>query len=692
MSNMDLSHVRTFALIGHGGDGKTTLADSSVMATGITDRPGSVEDGSSFMNFLPEEKSRRVSIATSICSFEHDGYRLNLLDTPGDANFAGETRSAIQAVDHVILVLSAQDGIKVGSEKTVRLARECGLGVSVIANKMDSGSANFGMLAKRLEEAFGLRVVKLHLPLGHGDSYAGYIDLLAQKAHHFALDGSGQHTSGEIPDALRDDTETARMEMIEAIAEGDDATLEKYLEQGTLEYDEILTTLRKGVRDGKLMPLLSAAASLGIGGHALLDTAIKVLPSPTEAPMPTARAGEEALDLEANPDGPVVAYVFKSVTDRYTGMLSIFRVYSGTVSADVVATNSRSGNRERLHKILKLQGEHTTDVREVGPGGIAAVAKLHATHTGDTLGPEKTAIAVDASPTPRGVISFAVEAEKGEEDKVFDALNRLAEEDPSLTLGRDERTHEFLLTGLGQLHIEVTLDKLHRIFNVDLKLKPPKVPYQETIRGRAERVEGKLKKQSGGRGQYGVCFLTVEPGPRGSGVDFVDEIVGGSIPRQFIAAVEKGVRERCNRGIIAGYPVTDVIVRCVDGKHHAVDSSEQAFKTAASIGMKAAFQAAKPTLLEPLMHLEVLVTDDHVGDVMGNLNSRRGKVAGVDQKGSMQVIRAEVPMAEVLTYASDLTSMTGGKGSFTMDFAHYDEVPKETRDKLIAEVAKDKEE
>jgi elongation factor G len=684
MANVE--RTRTFALIGHGGDGKTTLADAIVMAAGVTNRLGRVDDGSSFMNFLPEERERRVSISAAVCSFEHEGHELHLLDAPGDANFLGEAQSALCAVDHAVLVLSAQDRVRVGTEKAYRLARAAGLSVTAVANKMDLERADYDDVAAELERRFEVRVVKLHLPLGRGESFEGYVDLLTRKAHVFARDGSGQPRVGPPAPAVADAVSSAYQALVEAVAEGDDAMLEKYLEQGELASEEVIATLRKGVRSGVLLPLLCAAASHAIGGQALLQFALLAFPSPAEGPRREGKRKGEPVELVPEAKQPVVACVFKSVADRYAGMLSVFRVLAGTLHTDMSVVNSRTGSKERIGKLLRLRGEQTQETTEVGPGGIAAIPKLRDTRTGDALCDDRHPTEVQLPPPPRGVISFAIEAQnKGEEDKVFESLGRLVDEDPSLRLERDPRTAEFLLTGLGQLHIEVALDKLRRLFKADVKLKPPKVPYMETVRGRAENVEGKLKKQSGGRGQFGVCYLTVEPGERGGGVQFVDEIVGGSIPRQFIPAVEKGVRETCAQGIVAGYPVTDITIRCIDGKYHSVDSSEMAFKTAGSLGLKAAFAQAKPVLLEPIMEMQIAVPDEFVGDVMGNLNSRRGRVSGVDAQGSMQVVRAHVPMAEVLSYASDLTSITGGQGSFSMEFSRYEEVPKEIQEKIIAE-------
>jgi elongation factor G len=680
----DVTRTRIFALIGHGGDGKTTLADSLAMAAGVVNRLGSVEDGTSFMNYLPEEKARRITISASVCSFEKDGYRMCAVDTPGDSNFAGELAGALQAVDHAVLVVASGEDVKVGTDKAFKLARGSGISVTAVANKMDHEAANFDATASNLERDFGIRVVKLHLPIGSGVQFGGYVDLITRKAH--TSDGSGAVQVGDVPGDLEDAVEEARMAMIEAVAEGDDAILEKYLEEGELSEDEIEQTLRKGTREGLLMPLISAAADRNIGGRALLDLATRFFPSPADVPARAAKKQDEEVELAPDADAPFAAAVFKSVADRYAGALSLLRVYSGTLNTDMTVLNPRTGTKERIGKILRLVGEETSEIKQVEPGEIAALAKLKDTHTGDTLCDEKHAVEVTVAPPPTGVISFAVTAAtKGDEDKVFESLNRLVEEDPTLGLGRDDRTGEFLLTGLGQLHIEVTLEKLRRLFGVEVNLKPPKVPYLETVTGRVEHVEGKLKKQSGGRGQFGVCYLTLEPGERGSGVEFVDKIVGGSIPRNFIPAVEKGVRETCVQGIVAGFPMTDIQIHCIDGKHHPVDSSEQAFKTAGSLGIKAAVAQAKPTLLEPIMDVEVSVPDDFVGDIMGNLNSRRGKVAGVEGQGSAQVIRARVPMAEMLAYASDLTSMTGGKGSFTMEFSHYEEVPAQIREKIIAD-------
>jgi elongation factor G len=685
-----MSEVRrsiNFALIGHGGDGKTTLADSLLWSAGVTSRLGRVDDGTSFMNWLPEEKVRRASISTSVCSFAHGDAEFTILDVPGDANFGGELRGALAAVDNAVIVLSGQDGLKVGTERAYHYAREHHLGLAAVANKLDQERADYDAVARQLEEELAVRVVKLHLPLGRADKFSGYVNLLTGRAHR--LNGDHKMHDEAPPAELADAIAAARLAMIEAVAEADDSLLEKYLGGEEPSEAEIFATLRKGVRDDTLLPLLCAASARNIGGEALLLAAENIFPTASDATPRKAVQGESEVELAADPGAHVSALVWKSIADRYAGMLSVLRVFSGTVRKDMTLRNARTGAHERVGKLLRIHGEQTEEVTAVYPGQIAAIPKLKDTHTGDTLCEEKHALSIPMEPPPHGVISFAVEAEnKGEEDKVFDALHRIVEEDRSLTLKRDERTNEFLLTGLGQLHIEVSLAKIARVFHVKVKLKPPRVPYLETIRGRAENVEGKLKKQSGGRGQFGVCYLTIEPGERGSGVVFLDEIVGGSIPRQFIPAVEKGVRETCERGVIAGYPLTDIRIAVTDGKYHTVDSSEMAFKTAGSLALRAAVAAAKPALLEPVMTMSVTVPDNHVGDVMGNLNSRRGRVAGVEARGHSEVIKAHVPMAEVLSYASDLTSMTGGQGSFDMEFSHYEEAPAAVQDRVVAEAAK----
>jgi elongation factor G len=494
-----------------------------------------------------------------------------------------------------------------------------------------------------------------------------------------AITSSG---TGEIPEELADAAQTAREALVEAVAECDDDLIEKYLEEGELSEEEVVRGLVAGTRASSITPVYCGAATEEIGAESLLVGITEILPSAADRPAWLAADGAE---VTATPESPFSAVVFKTLIDRYAGTLSIFRVVSGTVRSDMSVLDASSGNKERLGKLMLLKGEQHDDVPEAGPGDVVAVAKLKSVKTGHALTAEKGGVQLPAIEIPQGVISYAIQAKsKGDEDKVYSSLGRLVEEDPTLHLGREASTGEFLLTGMGELHVRITVQKLQRMFGVGVDLKTPKVPYRETVTRRAENVEGKLKKQTGGKGMFGVCYLTVEPRGRGEGVEFVDEISGGSIPRNLIPAVEKGVMESCTAGPLAGYPVVDIRVRCIDGKFHAVDSNEMAFKLAASFGFKLAVEQARPSLLEPIMNVEISAPSDHVGDVMGDVSSRRGRVQTTEAQGSATVVQAQVPMAEMLEYASSLTSMTGGQGEFHMEFSHYDEAPAQVRDKVVA--------
>jgi elongation factor G len=561
------------------------------------------------------------------------------------------------------------------------MLRHCrALGVPVIAfvNSMDRERADFDRAVESLREIDANPAV-LALPLGAESGFQGCIDLVHRKAYT----ASGE---GEIPADMAETVEAAREALTENVAESDDTLLEKYLEEGELQEDELLHGLLEATRQGKLTPVFCGAAISELGVPALMRAVTELLPSAADA---TTRVGTDAdgsdVEVPAAAEGPFAALVIKTQIDRYAGTLSLLRVVSGTVKADMTILNATSGDKERLGKLLVLHGDEHVDVPEAGPGDIIGVAKLKSVHTGTALCAEKGGAHLPEIEIPQGVISYAISAKaKGDEDKVYSSLGKLLEEDPTLHLAREASTGEFLLSGMGELHVRMTVKKLKRIFSVDVELKTPKVPYRETITRKAEHVEGKLKKQTGGKGMFGVCYLTLEPKPRGEGVEFSDEIVGGAIPRGLIPAVEKGVLEACQAGPLAGYPVVDIKVRCIDGKHHAVDSNEMAFKLAASFGFKAGVEQARPTLLEPIMLAEISGPSDHVGDIMGDLSSRRGKVQSTEAKGSATVVQAQVPMAEMLEYASTLTSMTGGQGEFHMEFSHYEEAPAQVREKIIA--------
>ena len=594
----------------------------------------------------------------------------------------GEGRAliALHAMDAAILVVSAADGAKVGTERMWRAARELGVTVIAFLGGVDRDRADFDAAVESLAK-MELKPAVLSLPIGAGADFAGVVDLVAMRA--WTADGEG-----EIPGALADEAQQARQRLVEAVAECDDELLEKYLEEGELGTEEVARGLVSGVRAGAITPVCAGSGLSGLGVEALLRAVFELFPSPAEGRAFSGQTIADGADCEvgADPEAPFTAVVFKTAIDRYAGTLSVFRVVSGRVHSDENILDATSETKQRLGKLHLLRGADHEETDEAGPGDIVAVAKLKDTHTGDVLTAERGGIRLKKIPIPHGVLSYAIEAKsKGDEDKLFTSLARIVEEDPTLQVERDPRTGQFLLTGMGELHIRSVVEKLKRMFNLEILLERPKVPYRETVTRKAEHIEGKLKKQTGGKGMFGVCYLTVEPLPRGDGVQFVDEIVGGAIPRGLIPAVEKGVLEACERGPLAGYPVVDVRVRCIDGKHHSVDSNEMAFKLAGSMGFKTAAERAKPTLLEPVMDVEVAAPDESIGDVIGDLNSRRGRVQSTDSRGSTSVIKAQVPMAEMLEYASVLTSLTGGKGAFHMEFSHYDELPAQIRDKVVEE-------
>jgi elongation factor G len=674
MGHVDVANRRSFALIGHAGDGKTSLGEALLHAAGATSELGSVHDGTSVLDSGPEEKERKHTLSSAIYSFDWQGFHLTLVDTPGDPNFQGDGQVALAALDGAIVVVSAGDGIKVGTESMWRAARRWDVPAIAFVAGMDRERADFAAAVESLGKLEGAKPIAVCLPIGAGEEFRGVIDLVRPGA--------------DVPAERAGELESAREQLAEAVAECDDELLEKYLEEGSLSDEDVLAGLIAGVRRGVLLPVLCGSGPAEVGVLETLRSITEWLPSPADRPARAATPveGGDGTEVLADPDGTFTAIVFKTVVDRYAGTLSLFRVVSGQARHDTAVLDATGGNRERFSKLLELHGAEHSDVDTAGPGDIIAVAKLKGVHTGHALTSEKKGLRLDAIPIPEGALSYAITAKsKGDEDKVFSSLGRLVEEDPTLKLGRDPATGEFLLTGMGELHIRMTVQKLKRQYQVEVELKTPKVPYRETIQSRVENVEGKLKKQTGGKGMYGVCYLTLEPLPRGGGVEFVDEIVGGSIPRNLIPAVEKGVQEAAVAGPLAGFPVVDVRVRCIDGKHHSVDSNEMAFKIAGSVGFKAGVEKARPTLLEPIMNAEISCPEGSVGDIMGDVSGRRGRVQTSEVKGSSQVIKAQVPMAEMLEYASTLTSLTGGKGAFHMEFSHYEEVPAQVREKIVAE-------
>lgn len=683
--------LRNIALVAHGGAGKTSLAEVMLFDAGVINRLGRVEDGTAAMDFEAEELKRNISISTAFHQFTWKKNTVNIIDTPGDQNFFSDTRTCMQAADSVIVIVDAVDGVKVQTELGWDFAEEFGLPCTIFINKLDRERADFLRAFNDAVEIFQPKPIMIQLPIGKEDNFNGVVDLLAMKA--FIYDESGKAKPTEIPSDMTEEVESARENLIENIAEADDELLERYLEGESLSDDEIMTALKKGTLNRVFVPVLCGSATKNIGISLLQDYIVQCLPSPLDRGSwkATSLNGENEIEITPDSGGPFSAFIFKTVADPYAGRLSIFRVVSGTLGSDGTFFNANKDTRERFSQLLRITGKEQKTVEGAGPGDIVAVSKLKESTTGDTLCDEKNKVKFTLAEPMPSLISFAlVPKSKGDEDKVFTSLQKLLEEDTALKVDRNAETKEILISGLGNIHIEVTVEKLKRKFNVEVELNVPKVPYRETVRKKV-RVQGKHKKQTGGHGQYGDCWIQLEPLPRGSGFEFVDAIVGGVIPKGYIPAVEKGIVESCQRGVLAGFPCIDFRATVDDGSYHAVDSSEMAFKVAGSLAFKKAATQAEPVLLEPIMAVTITTPDEYMGDVMGDLNGRRGRVLGMDNKGKNQIIKASVPMAEMLTYAPDLRSMTGGRGIFSMEFSHYDEVPVQVAQKIIEAANKAKE-
>lgn len=679
--------LRNVALIAHGGSGKTSLAEAMLFNGKSTTRLGKVDDGSSCLDFEPEEVKRKITISTAVHHTTWKKHVINLLDTPGDDNFLSDTRFSLQAADAVVVVVDATDGVKVGTEKVWAFADQQELPRVVFVNKLDRERADFDKAVEEAGRSFEVKATPVFLPIGSQDQFKGLVDLVKMKAYLYGRDGSGKFETAEIPPDMADTVEEWREKMIENIVEVNDELMEKYLEGEELSVPEIEETFFMGIRSGQVVPVICGAATLNMGVAQLMDLIIHGLPSPLErGPRQGLKPGtEETVERPPEPEAPFSALVFKTLADPFAGKLTLLRVFSGTLNADATVYNVSRDTKEKFGQLLLLEGKKQQPVATAGPGDIVAIAKLKETVTGDTLADPADPVLFPAVQPLAPVISYAVQAKvKGSEDKVFTSLARLLEEDPSLRLERDQATSEIILSGTGQIHLETTCEKLNRKFGVQVNLNPVKVPYRETIKRAAKGVIYRHKKQTGGRGQFAEVHFDVSPLERGGGFEFEEALVGMNVPRNFVPAVEKGLQESLQAGILAGCPVVDVKVRFYDGKSHDVDSSEMAFKIAASMCFKKAVQEASPTLLEPIMKMEITVPEEVMGDVMGDLNSRRGRVLGMDAQGRYQVIKAQVPMAEVLKYALDLNAMTGGRGTFTMEPSHYEEVPAQLAEKIIA--------
>lgn len=683
------SEIRNVALVGHNDTGKTTLVSQLLFNAGATTRLGRIEDGTTTTDFDPDEIERKHSISSALAFAEWKNTKINLLDTPGFGIFLMESRAALRVADAAAVVVSGVTGVEVTTEKVWKWAEEYELPRLVIVNKLDRERASFVRTLDVLQKKFGKNVVPIQLPMGEEKDFVGSIDLVTMKAHRYAADGSGKFDVIDIPAEYKASADEWREKLIEKVAEGDDGLMERFFEQGGLSQEELLEGLRREVSHHEIFPVLITSASHDIGGHALLDAFVALLPSPEAFKTidGTDRNGQK-ITFDRRPEAFPSALVFKTFSDPFSGRVSLFRVYSGTIKSDTTYWNTTKDHEERVGKLQLLQGKQQLPVSELVAGDIGAVAKLKDVHTGDTLAGKDHSIVLSHIQYPEAAIAFAVEPKsRNDDDKLSSAVGRIIEEDPSIKFHRDEQTKEFLISGQGQLHVEIVVQKLKKKYGVDVILHPPKVPYRETITKSAD-AHGRHKKQSGGHGQFADCKITVEPLPRGADFEFVDEIFGGSIPRQYIPAVEKGIQDARVKGFLAGYPMVDFRVRLKDGQYHDVDSSEMAFKIAGSLAYQDAMGNARPTLLEPIMKVNITAPSEYVGDLMGDLNSRRGRVEGVDADDDMQTVHARVPLAEMLTYGSTLRSITQGRGSFHMEYSHYEEVPKPFQEKIIADAKK----
>jgi elongation factor G len=684
MKAYDTGSIRNVAVIGHSGAGKTQLVAALLFAAGATPRLGRVDDGTTVTDYDDEEIARKHTLSASLAFAEWNKLKINIIDTPGMGNFLADARAALRVADAAALVVDAVAGVEVQTEKVWAEAEALGLPRLVVVNRLDRERASLDRSLTSLRDFCSRTIVPIQLPIGEEKNFSGVIDLVAMKAWTYPADGSGKATETAIPPHLTEAATTARDALIEMVAEADDALMEKFFEAGTLTQDELVGGLRTATLHGKVYPLVCGSALLNIGSQQVLDAIANYLPSPAERPFTAKETRQNAeVTVSPNPTDPYAAFVWKTVADPFAGRITLFRVMTGTLKSDVTVHNLTRDTSERLGHLTVMQGKTPTTVPDLKAGDLGAVAKLKDTLTNDVLA-EKGGLTFAPFAFIEPVLSYAIEPKsRGDEDKISTAMHRLEEEDPTVRYARDPQTKELLLSGQGQLHIEVTVAKLKRRFGVEVNLKPPRIPYRETITASTE-AHGRHKKQTGGHGQFGDCKIRMEPLPRGSDFTFEDDIFGGSIPRQFVPAVEKGIQDARMRGFLAGYPVVDFKVTVYDGSYHAVDSNELSFKLAGSLAFKDGMGKARPTILEPVMSVEIHAPSDYAGDLMGDLNGRRGRISGMDTRGAMTLIRAQVPMAEMLTYEQHLTSATGGRGSYHMEYSHYDEVPSHLQQKIIA--------
>jgi elongation factor G len=684
MKVYDAASIRNVALVGHSASGKTQLASAILFDTNMINRFGQVDDGTTVTDYDEEEIARKHTLAASLAYAEWNKQKINLIDTPGVGNFLSDACAALHVADAAAVVVDGVAGVMVQTEKVWAAADELNLPRLIVVNRLDRERASLDRTLMSLRELCSRTVIPIQLPIGEEKKFSGVVDLVAKKAFVFPADASGKASEGPVPSDMTAAVDAAREALIEMVAEADEKLMEKFFEAGTLTDDELVQGLRAATIAGKLFPLVCTSAVLNIGIPQCLDAIGAYLPSPADRPYTAIGKDGREVARPADEKAPAAAFVWKTIADPFAGRITMFRVVSGSFKADSNTHNKTRDTPERLGHLLLLQGKTQTTVPEIKAGDLGAVAKLKDTLTNDTLGDKSDPAIFPAIKFPEPVLSYAIEPKsRGDEDKISTSMHRLEEEDPAIRYSRDPQTKELLLSGQGQLHIEVTVAKLKRRFGVDVNLKPPRIPYRETIKASTE-AHGRHKKQTGGHGQFGDCKIKVEPLARGADFEFVDDIFGGSIPRQFVPAVEKGIQDARTRGYLAGYPMVDFRVTVFDGSYHDVDSNELSFKLAGSLAFKDAMTRARPTILEPVMNVEVYAPSDFAGDLMGDLNGRRGRIAGMDTRGATTVIKAQVPMSEMLTYEQHLTSATGGRGSYHMEYSHYDEVPAHLQTKIIA--------
>jgi elongation factor G len=679
--------IRNVALVGHRGTGKTSVNEALLFEAGAINRLGSVADGTTVSDSATDEKAREMSISASLSSFRWDDRKINLIDTPGEPSFMADALAALRVVEGAVFVINGVMGAEVTTSRLWERASELGLARILFVNMLDRERADFFRALDSLKQAFGQHVVATEIPIGREHELQGVVDLIDMKAYRY--DGAGRENCEEIeiPEDLRAQAQEYREKLMDEVAEVSEALMERYLEGEEISHEETVSALKQGVTEGHLFPVTCGAATRNLGINRLLDAFVEDLPSP-------AKRGTIDLDgvaLEPDESKDMVAFVFKTLADPYAGRVNLFRVYQGVLKHDSQVHNCRAHVKERIGQLLVPQGKESDHADEFGPGDIGAVAKLKETHAGDVLAERDMECPLRLPPMPRPVMAFAIEAKaKGDEEKMGQALRRLQEEDPTIDFHRDSETGEQILAGITQIHVEVIVDRMKDRFGAEVELHSPHVPYREAIKGSA-KSHARYKKQTGGRGQFADCHIEIAPGPDGEGLEFVNAIKGGVIPGGFIPAVEKGVREAMRSGTVAGYPIQDVKVTLFDGQHHSVDSSEMAFKIAGSMAFKDAMERAQPTLMEPIMTVTVTVPEEYVGDVIGDLNSRRGRPLGMEPKGTVTEIKAEVPMAEMLDYAPDLRAITGGQGEYSMDLARYEEVPGHVAQQVVQQAEHEKE-